>query len=227
MKSKLTLLILLVAVFISCKKTTNVDVKLSTSGKLTYKLTDNAGKGLANVKVSLFDRTDTYYANYNILLETRLTDANGLADFGDLNPSNYLLVADSAKVNNVAYMVQEYVQVITGVNKAKETKATDFSGTFALTVRSYNNNNPLKNIGVVMIPSNKFNYASTTAANLKVADFSGVTNDAGLITFKIPSSKQYYVYLYNTVTNASYNYNGGVSVQKDASVYYSMNIYQL
>ncbi|QXU43422.1 hypothetical protein [Pedobacter sp. D749] len=227
MKSKLTLLILLVAVFISCKKTTNVDVKISTSGKLTYKLTDDAGKGLANVKVSLFDRMDTYYySNYNILLETRLTDQNGLADFGDLNPNSYLLVTDSAKVNNVAYMVQEYVQVITGAVKAKETKVTDYSGTFALTVRSYNNNQPLKNIGVIIIPSNKFNYASTTAANLKVADFSGVTNDAGLITFKIPSNKQYSVYLYNTVTNASYNYNGSLSVQKDATVNYSTNIYQ-
>lgn len=226
MKSKLTLLILLVAVFISCKKTTNVDVKLSTSGKLTYKLTDDAGKGLANVKVSLFDRTDTYYSNTNILLETRLTDPSGLADFGDLNPSNYLLVADSAKVNNVAYIVQEYVQVLTGAVKAKETKVTDYSGTFALTVRSYNNNQPLKNIGVIMVPSNKFNYSSTTATNLKVADFTGVTNDAGLITFKIPSNKQYAVYLYNTVTNASYNYNNSVSVQKDATVNYLMNIYQ-
>lgn len=226
MKSKLTLLILFVAAFAACKKTTNVDVTLSTSGKLTYRLTDDAGKGLANVKVSLFDRTDTYYSNYNILLETRLTDPNGLADFGDLNPNNYLLVADSAKVNNVAYLVQEYVQVRTGAVKAKETKVTDYSGTFALSVRSYNNNQPLKNIGVIMIPSNKFNYASTTAANLKVADFSGVTNDAGLINFKIPSNKQYLVYLYNTVTNASYNYNNGVSVQKDATVNYLMTIYQ-
>ncbi|MBO9675626.1 MAG: hypothetical protein J7577_19420 [Sphingobacteriaceae bacterium] len=225
MKSKLTLLILLAVVVISCKKTTNVDVKLSTSGKLTYRLTDDAGKGLANVKVSLFDRADGYYSNYNILLETRVTDPNGLADFGDLNPNNYMLVTDSAKVNNVAYLVQEYVQVITGATKAKETKVTDFSGTFALTVRSYNNQ-PLKNIGVIMIPSNKFNYSSTTAANLKVADFSGVTNDAGLITFRIPSAKQYLVYLYNTVTNASYNYNNGISVQKDATVNYSMSIYQ-
>ncbi|MBB4107139.1 hypothetical protein [Pedobacter zeae] len=225
MKSKLTLLILLTVVFIACKKTTNVDVKLSTSGKLTYRLTDDAGKGLANVKVSLFDRADGYYSNYNILLETRVTDPNGLADFGDLNPNNYMLVTDSAKVNNVAYLVQEYVQVITGAAKAKETKVTDFSGTFALTVRSYNNQ-PLKNIGVIMIPSNKFNYSSTTAANLKVADFSGVTNDAGLITFRIPSAKQYLVYLYNTVTNASYNYNNGISVQKDATVNYSMSIYQ-
>jgi len=224
MKSNLALLMLFMTVFISCKKTTNVDVQLSTSGKLTYKLTDDAGKGLSNVKVSLFDRQD-YYQSNTFLLDTRLTDANGLADFGDLNPDNYLLVADSAKVKNVAYLVQEYVQVITGAVKNKETKVTDFSGTFGLTVRSYNNNQLLKNIGVIMIPYNKYSYSSSTATNLKVADFSGVTNDVGAITFKIPSAKQYYVYLYNTVTNASYNNTNSVSVQKDATVNYTMNVY--
>lgn len=225
MKSKLTFLILFLAVFASCKKTTNVDVNVSTSGKLTYKLTDDAGKGLPDVKVSLFDR-QSIYSNTTILLDTRLTDPNGQVDFGDLNPNNYLLVADSPKVNNVTYMVQEYVQVITGAVKHKESKVTDYSGTFTITVKSYNNNQPLKYIGVVMIPSIKFNYYATTAAHLKVADFSGATNDAGLITFKIPSNKQYGVYLYNTVTNASYNYNSNVSVGKDATVSYSMNLYQ-
>jgi len=225
MKSKLALLILLVAVFVSCKKTTNVDVQLSTSGKLTYKLTDNSGKGLPNIKVSLFDRQDINYSSNTFLLDTRFTDANGVADFGDLNPDNYLLTADSAKVGNVAYMVQEYVQVITGAVKNKETKVTDFSGTFNLTVRSYNNQ-PLKNIGVVIVPYNKYSYSSTTAANLKSADFSGLTNDSGFITFRIPSAKQYYVYLYNTVTNASFNNTNSVLVQKDGTVNYSMNIYQ-
>lgn len=225
MKSKLTFLIMLLAVFASCKKTTNVEVKLSTSGKLTYKLTDDAGKGLPNVKVSLLDRQDNY-SNTTILLDARLTDPNGQVDFGDLNPKNYLLVTDSPKVNNVTYFIQEYVQVITGAVKYKETKVTDHSGIFTMTVRSYNNNQPLKNIGVIMIPSSKFNYSSSTTVNLKVADYSGVTNDVGLITFKIPSNKSYAVYLYNTVTNASYNYNNSVSVQKDAMLNYSMTVYQ-
>lgn len=224
MKLKLTFLILFLAVFTSCKKTTNVDIELSTSGKLTYKLTDDAGKGLPNVKVSLFDRHN--YSNTTFLLDARLTDPNGQVDFGDLNPNNYLIVADSAKVNNVSYSIQEYVQVITGSVKHKETKVTDHSGTFTLTVKSYNNNQPLKNIGVMMIPLNKFNYSSTTVSNLKVADFSGVTNDSGLITFKIPSNITYTTYLYNTVTNASFNYNNGISVQKDATVNYLMNIFQ-
>ncbi|SHF43174.1 hypothetical protein [Pedobacter caeni] len=225
MKSKFTILILMLAVLTSCKKTTNVDVKLSTSGGLTYKLTDDAGKGLPNVKVFLFDRADNY-TNTNILLDTRLTDQNGQVDFGALNPNNYTLVADSPKVNNVAYMIQEYVQVTTGAVKQKEVKVTDFSGKFNMTVKSYNNNQPLKNIGVILIPSNRFNYSSSTTANLKVAEFSGLTNEAGVITFKIPSNKHYSVYLYNSVTNASYNQNNSAHVQKDATASYSATIYQ-
>jgi hypothetical protein len=224
MKFKLTLLLLLFAVVTSCKKTTNIDVELSTSGRLTYKLTDDKGKGLPNVKVSLFDHQRNY-SNATMLLDTRLTDSEGLIDFGDLNPNNYMLVVDSAKVNNVAYNVQEYVQVITGAVKQKETNVTDFSGTYKMTVRSYNTNQPLKNIGVILIPSNKFDYFSSTSSLLKVSDFSGVTNELGSISFRIPSNKQYSVYLYNMVTNASYNQNGATYVDKDGSVDYTITIY--
>ena len=222
MKSQSTLLILLLAIFTSCKKTTNVDVKLSTSGKLTYKLTDDAGKGLPNVKVSLFDRLG-YYANIDILLDEKLTDPDGQIDFGDLNPNNYLLVADSTTVNNVDYIVREYVQVITGAVKHKETKVTDHSGTFIVTVKSYSNK-PLKNIGVMMIPHNKFIYSSSTASHLKVADFSKIANEAGVVSFKIPSDKLYTIYFYNVTTDASEGYNDVVSVRKGATVNYTVYI---
>jgi len=216
MKSKLTFLILLTAAITSCKKTTNVDVTLNTSGKLTYRLLDDSGKGLPNVKLSLYDRQDLYYSNTNVLLDARVTDANGQVDFGDLNPRNYQVISDSAKVNNITYVVQEYVQVTTGSVKNKETKVTDHSGTVTITIKSYNNNQSLKNIGVMIIPTNRYNYNNNTAANLKIADFTGVTNDLGVASFKIPAVKQYSVYLYNTVTNASYGtYYNGITVQKD------------
>ena len=224
MKSNFTFLVLLLAIFASCKKTNNVDIKLSNSGKLSYKLTDATGKGLPNVKISLFDRQENY-SNFGILLDTRLTDFNGQADFGDLNPSNYMIIADSPKVNNVAYYVQEYVQVTTGTLKLKEVKVTDFSGTFNLTVKSYNTNQALKNIGVLIIPANKFNYSLSTTANFKIADFAGLTNDAGSISLIIPSNKQYVVYLYNSITNTSYNNNSNVWLQKDGIANSYINLY--
>jgi 5-hydroxyisourate hydrolase-like protein (transthyretin family) len=223
MNSKLTLLLLLFAVFTSCKKTTNIDVELSTSGRLTYKLIDNNGKGLPDVKVSLFEHQNNY-SNGTMLLDTRVTDSDGQVDFGDLNPNSYLLIADSANVNNVAYRVQEYVQVITGAVKKKETKVTDHSGIFRVIVKSYTNQ-ALKNIGVMMIPYNRFDDSTPISSQLKVSDFSGVTNEHGSISFRIPSNRAYVVYLYNVVTNASYNYNANVYVEKDATIDYGMTIY--
>lgn len=224
MKLKLSFLTLFLAVLFSCKKTTNVDVQLSTSGKLAYKLTDDAGKAIPNVKVSLLVNND-HYSNY-VLLESRVTDSNGQADFGDLNAGNYQLLSDSARVNNVPYLVKEYVQVTAGVAKTKETKVTEFSGTFVMTVKSYNNSQPLKNVGVLLIPSNRYSYNATTANQLKAAHFSGLTNDAGVVSFnKVPSDMYHYVYIYNTVTNASYGYYGSFSVQKGATYNAIYNTY--
>lgn len=226
MKSKLTLLLLLVVFFTSCKKTTNVDVEISTSGKLTYKFLDDAGKGLANIKVSLYTNPISYYSSSK-LLDTKITDATGLADFGALNPNEYYIIADSAKINNISYKVQEYVQVITGGGKNKEVKVTDFSGNFKFTVRSNYNSQPLKNIGIALIPEGKFNSSLTTPMQLKVSDFKGITDENGNASFKIPSDMIYAVYLYNSVTNASYNnYNGNISAQKDATLSQIFYIYQ-
>ncbi|QPH40121.1 hypothetical protein [Pedobacter endophyticus] len=227
MKSKLTFLTLLLAVLFSCKKTTNVDLELSTSGKLAYKLTDDAGKAIPNVKVSLLVNND-HYSNY-VLLDSRVTDGNGQADFGDLNAGNYQVVSDSARVNNIPYLVKELVQVTAGAAKTKETKVTDFSGTYVMSVKSSNNSQPLKNVGVLLIPSARYSYNSTTANQLKVAHFSGLTNDAGVVSFKVPSDMGYYVYVYNTVTNASYSGYGGYysnfTVQRGATVNNTYTIY--
>ena len=217
------LFILLIAVLASCKKTTNVDISLSTSGKLTYKLLDDAGKGMPNVAVSLFDNLNNS-SNTTILLDKRLTDEKGIADFGDLNPHNYLVVPDSPMVNNVKYNIPEYIQVLTGVTKNKEVKVSAYSGTFNISVMSYSTGLPLKNIGILVIPTNKFNYDSATS-DPNVADYKGVSNDAGLASFKVPSQKEYCVFLYNLTTKAFYGYHNYKLVQTNQTEKISMIVY--
>jgi len=224
MKLKLTFLMLLLAVLVSCKKTTNVDVSLSNSGKLSYRLTDEAGKGIPNVKLSLFDRLENYYSDNNILIDERLTDANGLVDFGDLNPKSYLIFADSAKVNNVNYIVKEYIQVVTGITKHKDIKVTDFSGTLKVKVNIYNGS-VLKNAGVLILPYNNFDYDNNVTKYINLADFKGITDSEGVISFKVPSDKDYWICVYNTSTNVSKGY-ANVRVQKGASVTYPIVVYQ-
>ncbi|WP_037498411.1 hypothetical protein [Sphingobacterium deserti] len=224
MKSKLTLFILIFGILTACEKTTNVDVVVSTSGKLSYKLVDDSGKGVPDVKVSLYDLLGTYPA-YQVLLDQRTTDAAGVVDFGDLNPKTYFLRADSAIVNNVGYMVQQHVQVITGDGKQKETKVTDFSGTLTVTAQSYNNQR-LRNIGVAVVPANRFDYSANTTYFIRVAEFKGLTDAAGTLRLQIPSDKEYVLYFYNSVTNAAYNNYQHVSVQKGQTVNYTTYIYQ-
>ncbi len=166
---------LLSAVFVSCKKTTSVDLSISNSGKLTYRLTDGNGKGLPNIKVSLFDHLESYYSSNSILIDERRTDGNGQVDFGDLNPKSYLVVADSAKADNINYVIRDYVQVTTGTTKNKETKVTDFSGTLIVKVTSYYSNQPAKNIGVLIIPAGNFENEQTVSKSLASAEFKGVT----------------------------------------------------
>jgi len=224
MKSKITFLLILAIFAASCKKTTDVNVTVSTSGKLTYKLVDDGGKGIPNVKVSLFDNINSYY-NTSVLLDTRSTDQNGVADFGDLNPSTYLVVPDSPMVNNIKYFFREYVQVITGNTKQRDVKVSDFSATLNLNVKLYSTGLALKNAGVLLIPSNKFVY-STSIANLSgIAEFKGVTTDNGAATFKVPSTKAYTIVIYNMSTNivsTTYTY---FSLDKGATVNLSMITY--
>ncbi|WP_293940017.1 hypothetical protein [Sphingobacterium sp. UBA5996] len=61
------------------------------------------------------------------------------------------------------------------MTKNKETKVTDFSGTLVVKVTSYNTNQPAKNIGVVIIPFNNYEYEQYISKNLANAEFKGVT----------------------------------------------------
>jgi len=224
MNSKLMLFILLSAVLSSCKKTTNVDVTVSTSGKLTYKLLDDSGKGMPRVKVSLFDNNPSYYSNASILLDTRVTDENGLVDFGDLNPSNYRVYPDSPVVNNVKYNFFEHVQVITGATKHKEAKVTDYSGTFKIKLQN-TNSQAQKGIGVLLVPAQKFIYSSTVTNLIALADYKGLSDDAGMVTLKVPSDKAYTTLIYNTTTNTPYGWSNHNTVERDKTISMSFFIY--
>lgn len=194
---------MLLAFLTSCKKTTNVDMSLSTSGKLTYRLLDDSGKGIPNLRISLFDNIDKNL-NSKVLIDSKITNQDGQVDFGDLNPSNYLVAPDSVSLNNVKYNVQDYVQVITGAAKNREVKVSDFSGTYNFKAINYNKNQGQPNVGILMIPTPSYIYLADMSQYVKLADYKGVTDAKGLLSFKVPSNKEYTIYVYNTTTNAAY-----------------------
>ena len=221
MKSKFALLIIFFIFSISCKKETNVAVTPKTTGTIVYKLLDDSGKGIANVKVSLFDNVNNINYNSPILLDTRITDQNGAVNFGELNPETYLLVPDSPMVNKVKYYVRDFLQIVSNVDKEKDTKVSDFSGTLNINVKSsYNDtyNAILKNVGVLLVPSSKFAYGADASYYFNICDYKGVSDDLGNLSFKVPSSITYYFILYNVSTNAIYYQYDSYAIDKSATI---------
>jgi hypothetical protein len=219
---KIALSLLLLAAFVSCKKTTNMEIVLPTSGKLTYRLLGDVGKGIPGVNVNLHDLVDGLNIE-PVVLERIVTDVNGVANFGDLNPATYYISADSPKVNNVAYIIKDYVQVINGAMNEKVIKVTDYSGSVSMKFGSYFDQAPAKGIGIFLIPFKKFS-SSPVSVLSKVAEFKGTTNATGEVSFKIPSLKNYTVVAYNLKTGHIYEayMNFTVNTNENKDLYYGL-----
>jgi len=213
MKSKIIILLWLSILISSCEKITNVtQVDGITTGKLSYKLTDDSGKGLAGMNVSLYDAETMLNAsspNPAALVIKIQTDQEGIAHFTDLLPRNYLVTTESPIVNNVKYNPYEFVQVVADREKKKVVKVSDFSGTFNITlVSNLDQVTPLKNVGVVIYPMYDFRPNSDNAAEfIKTAALKGVTDENGFVAIKVPSNIAFDFIVYNLANgNLGYGY---------------------
>ncbi|MBT2561203.1 hypothetical protein J7E50_10205 [Pedobacter sp. ISL-68] len=224
MKCKIMVLLGLFILALSCKKITNVKlVDGVNSGKLSYKLVDDAGKGLAGTKVLLYDAKvvlNTSYPGANALIATIRTDQDGVAYFPELLPKNYLVICDTAIVNKARYRTDEFVQVVADTEKKKSIKVSAFSGTLNLTLISTSDyRSPLKNVGVVAYPVNDIKINSGNVADvINSSSLKGVTDASGLVSIKLPSNIPFDFIVYNlTNRNLGYGY-GNYSVAKDTKI---------
>jgi len=221
MKCKIVLLFGLLILALSCKKITNVKlVDGVNSGKLSYKLVDDAGKGLAGIKVSLYDAEmslSTSFPAPNALIVTVSTDQNGVAYFSELLPKNYLVIADTAIVNKLRYRTYEFIQVVADTDKKKSTKVSDFSGFINLTLISNSDyRTPLRNTGVVAYPVNDIKLNSGNIFDvINSSTLKGITDANGFVSFRVPSDMTFDFIVYNlTNRNLGYGY-GNYGVAKD------------
>lgn len=220
MKCKIILLLGLSVLIVSCEKITNVNLVDGVStGKLSYKLNDNSGKGLVGVKVSIYDANNSYDTttpNPAALVETAQTNQEGIAYFSDLAPRNYLVTADSPAVNNLKYRTTEFVQVVADIEKKKTLNVTEFSGLINIILVSRDDyRTPLKNVGVVAFPINEPGPNSDNInAYIKTAPLKGVTDENGSVSFKVPSNV-YFDFIVYSLKNGNLGYGyGNYSVGK-------------
>ncbi|MNY28746.1 hypothetical protein D3C86_1627420 [compost metagenome] len=78
---------------------------------------------------------------------------------------------------------------------------------------------------MLVIPTNRFTYDLPTTSYFGVADYKGVSDAKGFVSFKVPSNKEYTLYLYNITTNVRYDSGGILSIQKDAILNSNLYIY--
>jgi hypothetical protein len=203
MKYKILILLCLTCIIVSCEKVTNIKIIDSPStGKLNYKIVDDSGIGLSAVKVSVYENrvnSSGIYFDPAALIDTVRTDKNGVAAFSNLVPANYLIVTDSPTVNKVKYNTREFIQMVAGVEKNRTTKASEFSGFINVTMRSnLDYSTPLKNMGVAAVPYNPNHLTSDNIRSiLNAAVITGITDDNGYVTIKIPSNIDYTLVAYS------------------------------
>jgi hypothetical protein len=121
-----TWLILLCSVVMinGCKKDDDINQtgqstspNLNIRGGLAFRVVDGSSNPMAGVTISLaLSQTELNNGTY---LSTKITDANGRADFGLLNSGNYYYRAD-VTINSVAYHGEGVVQVQAGENLTQE-----------------------------------------------------------------------------------------------------------
>ena len=183
------------SLFLSCSKDNDITVNLITSGKLSVKLSDDQGISIQNTKVKLYDLNIQ-----NDYLEALITDANGKVNFGDVLSGSYVIAADTPKVNNIKYVPQKNIQVISGLDKEIIINVQNYSGDLSLTFKkaSYLGGDPFSNLDVILVPSELYNTSYSVATLITKAEFSGKTNSSGIITFKIPSSRSFKLIIYNS-----------------------------
>lgn len=214
MKCKIIFLLGLLSILVtSCEKITNVNVvDGETTGTLNYRLNDDSGKGLAGVRVSVYD-ADTYFhvsaLNPDALVATIRTNQEGTATFSGLLPKNYLVTTDSSVINTVRYYTNDFVQIVAGNEKKKIINVSEFSGFLNIRLISNNDNTtPLKNMGIIAYPANDFQLNSGNAASfVKTAALRGITDENGYASIKVPSDINFDLLVYNLSNgNLSYGY---------------------
>jgi len=228
MKYKIMLLVGLCVIIVSCKKITNVKIADSAStGKLSYQVLDDSGKGLPGVKVSVYNTEENssgIYYEPSKVVDTLRTNADGIASFLSLFPANYLIVTDSPAVNKVKYNTREFAQVVAGLDKKKVVKASDHSGYLKVTLMSSQDYaTPLKNMGIAAVPYPMVMTSRDIRGVLDAALISGITNENGFAAIKIPANIRYMLIVYSLNKGVISYLNDYYEVVKDGS--YQVRLY--
>lgn len=218
MKCKFVIILALLIAMVSCKDDINVNLTdPEVTGKLSYKLNDDDGKGVAGVTVYL-QNTELSSDSY-LSVDSALTNNEGIAYFSDLPPQNYQLTTNAITVNNNHYLIKEYVQITAGIERKKITKITDFSGILNIRLLYFYDYTPVNNQGVAAYPINTVIPNSNNISDvLKQSTLKGLTDKDGYVSIKVPANTVFDFIIYHTL-NGNLGWGGNrYSVEKGQKI---------
>jgi hypothetical protein len=223
MKTRFFIALALGFIALSCtKEADDLTVTLKNSGTLSVKLVDNEGGTISDTKIRLYESTAESYS-YNI--DELYTDNNGFVNFGEVTSGTYILIADTPKVNDIKYMPVKIVQVLTGSDKQVTINVEEYVGTANLKFVEYVDYNYVgySNLNVILVPYEKVNYYDSLETFIGAAEYTGVTDSEGKLSFTIPSSRVYYLIVYDE--NKNYDKLNYISVSKGEIVSDTYSVY--
>jgi len=208
---KLSILLLMAAVMISCEKddsnSENDGPDLpDDSGKVTVKVVDDAGNPVEDAAVEIASGAT------NQILYSDSTGEAGKADAGILLKGEYRCGV-AAKIGRPVYEMDRYFQVIPGKEKSIEVNPVENSGKITLKVVIIDDNSPAEGINLALIPhfhayDQEYTFEGLTdeAYFIKTADENGkLTMDQVPVTPGV-DFEGYSVFAYYSKDTAQYSH---------------------
>lgn len=190
--------------FNSCTKQDEITVNLVQQGNLQVKFVDNNNNPLTDVKVAL---NLGMYSSMEY--DTKLTDAEGLVDFGELLNGMYYIGSEDIEIAGRKYNVIKPIQVTTGLKETIIINVEEFVGDVELTINSiigYSDIDVVANVNVVLFPVEEYSNELTHSDIINGAYSSGVTDEEGKLSLEnVPAYTNYLVYVYFDEVHAGWS----------------------
>lgn len=142
---KLTLLLFLAALMLSCEDNKDLDVTLNESGTFKVTALDTADNGMANARVEIVALSSGNVVYYDS------TNEKGVCSVNSVNQGNYKCKI-LAPLGRKEYLTEKNFQIIAGERKSLTLYPMKNAGNATVKVLKHEDSTNIENINVALIP---------------------------------------------------------------------------
>ena len=197
---KLSFFLITVIAIISCQEKDDYNITLDRSGQVEVKVVDHTHTAMTGAEVII-----SASGNENRVYYHDSTNQNGVCDAGKMLQGEYLCRV-TGFIDNRKYQTERHFQVSSGENNRLTVNPVENSG--VAIIKIVEDQEPIENIHVALIPHDNFNTDSNTFQSLKKeAYYIKETDNEGEVRFdRVPAKyhKSYSIMAYYDASNYSH-----------------------